>query len=742
MNSVLFISRTTRFGAIAGFVIGVFESASSVFTIAHIREFQSGEGSETAERLLAFAQRTALDALGFGLLAFLLSLLAVGLSPLLRFGSRTTDREEGNHAAGMLLLSSASFLIWITTGAWFAGEMLAYLSPLESLAVSAAGFFILLFSAIIFYKIVERFSFSFGASAPGLAFGSGVAICSVAWIVSDLLLSGGGAYRDPVRVAGCTAAIMIAFPAAAIIGAVATNIISAFREKSANGGLLPKPISLTIGALIATFAVVGAVSLDFSAVPGNVEYKKVASPGAPGGPNVIIITIDTQRADHLGCYGYKRPTSPFMDSLAAAGTVFTDCSAVAPWTKPSTATILTGLFPSRHGALYHGSDLNTPPGMKTLAETFQDKGYVTAGFVSNPNIKKIFKFDRGFHEFFDSPVEDTVTMATFRDSVFGNILKRLTKYQFNWKYKNDIAEVNRHLFSWLDSNHNEKFFLYLHYIDPHEPYSPPEPYRSQFTQEHGLLVHNERKRLMGIDLYDGEIRYTDEHIKLFAEKLKSYNLWDNTIVVITSDHGEEFFEHGVLGHGFSLYQEVIRIPLIFFGAGVAKGKRIDIPVSNVDLAPTLLDAAQTGIADLGDGKSFANLFVNQSVNPLPDSAAKTPREKIYLEDEFGENENDTRSFVMSGVRIGPWKLILNEINAYRPPELPKYPKYEFYNLETDSGEQNNLFKDESFRETIQKLVDSLLKHSEFLSEKGLRHIKPAPLSDAVMRDLRANGYLK
>jgi arylsulfatase A-like enzyme len=588
------------------------------------------------------------------------------------------------------------------------------------------------------FVIASRLPMAFGASPAALGLGAGAALGLVAWAFSQFLLTGGGAWRDPAKLAIAGTISIISIPAAAIAAASVTPLVTAIGIGLSSGKALPRPLTVTIEACLVACVVVSALSLDFSAGPSKIDYKTLAAPGKPAGPNVVLITIDTQRADHLGCYGYNRPTSPFIDSLASSGVVFDDFTAAAPWTKPSTATILTGLYPSRHGALYHGSELNTPDGMKTLAETFRDKGYVTAGFVSNPNIKKIFKFDRGFQEFFDSPVEDTVTMATFRDSLFGGILKALTKYQFNWKYRNDCTEVNRHVVAWLEKNRTEKFFLYLHYIDPHEPYSPPADYEAQFRQNHGTLLHNERKRRMGIDLYDGEIRYTDDNLRKLADTLKQYGLWENTLFVITSDHGEEFFEHGILGHGFSLYQEVLRIPLILSGPGVPGGIRVAAPHLNVDLAATVLDAAGTGIEELGDGKSFFGALRDRNGS----NNKKPVREKLFLEDEFGENDQDTRSFVMSGVRAGRFKLILNERHAYRPPENPKYPKQELYDLDADPGELHNLFKDPSRKDTIQSLLDALLKHSHFLSEKGLRPTKPPALSDDQQRELRNIGYLK
>ena len=206
------------------------------------------------------------------------------------------------------------------------------------------------------------------------------------------------------------------------------------------------------------------------------------------------MTVDTLRADGLSCYGYPRPTSPFLDSLAESGTRFADPVAAAAWTKPATGTIFTGLYPSRHGALYHGSSLQLPEGERTMAEAFRQAGYVTAGFVSNPNVKAVFDFDRGFDVFFDSPVEDTLTLACIRDTWFGRSLMELLRHQFNWKYENDVRQMNRHVEGWLAKNGDERFFLYVHYIDPHIPYDPPSPWREEFAQDHGFVTFEKRTK--------------------------------------------------------------------------------------------------------------------------------------------------------------------------------------------------------------------------------------------------------
>jgi arylsulfatase len=495
---------------------------------------------------------------------------------------------------------------------------------------------------------------------------------------------------------------------------------------------VPTSVQYTsIGLLMLAFATtVGDFSL--SPLSGNIVYPELRARGEPGGPNVVFVTIDTLRADHLGCYGYDRNTSPFIDRLAEQGTLFKDASAPAAWTKPSTGTLLTGLYPSRHGALYHGSKLQIPQGEQTLAEGFQERGYVTAGFVSNPNIKQVFDFDRGFDLFFDSPVKDTVTLAGIRGTLFGQVLMRLLRHQFNWKYENDVRAMNSRVIPWLEKNAHQKFFLYVHYIDPHIPYSPPARYRDEFARDHGLIAFNERKESVGIDRYDAEIRYVDEGLGEFVDAIKRIGIWENTLFLITSDHGEEFFEHGVLGHGYSLYQGVIHVPLIFRGPGVPAGVVVESPVQNVDLAATLLDLADPeGLLEFGDGRSFAQAFT--------DSQWSTPS-NYFLENEFGKDGTHQRAFVLNGVRAGPWKLVLTEENAFFPPSNPRFGREALYNLATDPAEAHNRILDEDQHVLVKELLGRLRRHAEFLTEAGFRDIEPAALSPDIQASLNALGY--
>jgi len=214
-------------------------------------------------------------------------------------------------------------------------------------------------------------------------------------------------------------------------------------------------------------------------------------------------------------------------------------------------------------------------------------------------------------------------------------------------------------------------------------------------------------------------------------EMKELGVWENTLFVVTSDHGEEFFEHGVLGHGFSLYQPVLQVPLIFHGPGIPAGRVVEQPVQILDLAATLLDAAGTGIRQFNDGRSFANSFRDPSWHPSAE---------YFIENEFGQDDSNQREFVLSGIRSGNWKLVLTEQNAFFPPQLPANGREALYDLDNDPEEKKNLIASDEHRDLIEGLLERLQSHSEFLFETGFRDVKPAALDPDIEASLGALGY--
>lgn len=330
-------------------------------------------------------------------------------------------------------------------------------------------------------------------------------------------------------------------------------------------------------------------------------------PGAPGGrPNVVVYVIDTLRADHLGCYGYGRPTSPRIDAFARSALVFDDAVAQSSWTLPSTASILTGRTPRRHGALAVGAALRRD--VPTLADAFRQAGYQTAGFVTNYLASAEFGLARGFAHF-----------RLYREEP----ARRPGVYL-------PASALRRRVRRWLArAGAAEPFFLYVHATDPHWPYLPPPRHARRFRPRamsdadqrrlvdesrdyfFGNAHHRERPTSMPPervavlrDLYDGEVHAADEAFGGLLDDLAVLGLLENTVVVLTADHGEEFLDHAGLGHGQTLHAEVLRVPLLVRVPHVRGGGRIARPVQHVDIAPTVLALAGAAIPDGIEGQSL------------------------------------------------------------------------------------------------------------------------------------------
>lgn len=711
---------------LAGLLLGLL-AAWRLYGTEHVREFQAGPPSGLGERLLAFAVAVSVESLGFGLLALILALAALPLAALLFPG-----RQRPEARAGALGVLAGGFALWAWRGTYFAGEWLPFLSPPELLLLNLLGTILWALPPALVAAVFARLAPRRSAAAIG-------------WSAGLFWLAGGA--QALARVTrhpdGPTSAGALLEAGLALGLAVLLAVLAALpwrpRPAAAPGARRYQAARRALGgALLALLALTPlALWIESRREQPQLEMHAAAAGGenqaSPTAPNLVYIVVDTLRADALSCYGYPRPTSPRLDALAAGGALFEDLMASAAWTKPTTGTLLTGLYPSRHGALYHGSMLRLPSGQRTLAEAFQGAGWHTAAIVTNPNIQAVFDFDRGFDTYFDSPVVDTLPKAALRSAWFGRLLIALTRYQFNWNYANDNQAVNRRALPWLEANRDRRFLLYLHYIDPHSPYAPPAEYRRRFAQSHGLVLHNERKARVGRDLYDGEVAYQDMGLGQIFDQLERLGLSDRTLVAITADHGEEWFEFGSLGHGQSLSQPLVHVPLILSGPGIPRGARVPAPVETVGLPATLLELC--GLLEaggrFGDGQSFAGLLRGE-----PDRG-----ERLFLENEFSMEHDVKDDFVLSGVRQGELKLVLTEKSIYRSEAGDILPMYELFDLGRDPGELEDRFDEPALRARRDDLMRALEAHARFLAEQGLRDQPPGLLSDEMRRQLEALGYL-
>lgn len=344
------------------------------------------------------------------------------------------------------------------------------------------------------------------------------------------------------------------------------------------------------------------------ALPGLLTLAACAPTAPPSRPDVLLICLDTVRADHLGCYGYGRPTTPHLDALAAESTVFADASAAACWTKPSVPSFLTGTWPIQHG-VYEGSARGVagettdllPADARTLAESFADAGYETAAFVHNAQLRRGNGFEQGF--------------GVYEEGEF------------------DARDIRWRARDWIESRPAGKpFFLYLHLLDAHFPCPVPSDYATKFSAgadlsiyggdnwktlrddvNHGRRTLTAEQRESLVALYDGAICYADDQLGRLFEALQRGGTWKNLVVCVVADHGEEFLEHGRMGHGHGLYENLLRVPWILRRPGRAAARRTE-SVGLVDLPATLLAAA--GLAAPATSMGVDRLTEARAAGPI------------------------------------------------------------------------------------------------------------------------------
>jgi arylsulfatase A-like enzyme/Flp pilus assembly protein TadD len=405
-----------------------------------------------------------------------------------------------------------------------------------------------------------------------------------------------------------------------------------------------------------------------------------AAPAAPKpSPNVILITIDTVRADHLGCYGAKNIRTPTLDALARDGIVFERAISQVPLTWPSHAAILTGQYPFQSGVQdFTGQPLDAR--FRSVAQAFKQRGYATGAVVSAFVLDRSWGLARGF-DFYD----DAFPAAAFAHRDLGLVDRR-------------AGESVDHTLTWLQKNPRRPFFFWLHLYDPHSPYDPPEPYRSQY-QGH---------------LYDGEIAYADHELGRLMAWLKRKQLYDSSLIMFLSDHGESLGEHGEHEHGFFVYNATVHIPLIVklpAGSGIRPG-RVSRPVETTAVAPTLMQASR--IHDAME-KQFSSPSLFQNNAPLDDAAYS---ETFYPFSSFG------------------WSpLHALETNRFHYIDAPQP---ELYDVVADPEEKNNLAAQQTA--TVAVLKDKL---QALLRERPYAPVvdSSSGLSPDALDKLRALGYV-
>ena len=375
-----------------------------------------------------------------------------------------------------------------------------------------------------------------------------------------------------------------------------------------------------------SFFLMAVVLLFLFLIPEN-RVKKDSS------LNVLLITLDTTRADRIGCYGYEKAKTPNLDSLASGGVHFLNTYCQVPLTFPSHCSILTGTYPIYH-QVHNNGTYYLNPDLLTVAEILKGRGFKTGAFVSSFTVDSRFGLDQGFDFYDDKFAEEEVFKAL--------------------KSERKADKIYTSFSNWLDKNGTQNFFCWIHFFDPHLPYDPPSPFKEEFLESP----------------YDGEIAYMDYYIGKTVEKLKEKNILNKTLIILAGDHGEAFGEKEVAGHGVFLYDVTMKVPLIFYAENnLPKGKVVKSRVRLIDIMPSIL-----GMLDIAMSEEIQGISLLPYIEGREKDDLGSYIETYYPRENYGWSE-------LIGLIDGDWKYI-------------QAPKEELYNLKKDPEEEKNAINEE------------------------------------------------
>jgi arylsulfatase A-like enzyme len=436
---------------------------------------------------------------------------------------------------------------------------------------------------------------------------------------------------------------------------------------------------------------------------------------------VLLIMIDTLRADQLSCYGGPVETPNLCRLVDDGGTAYFTFSQ-ASWTKPAAASLLTSLLPSSHRAMSKTASIS--PDAVLVSEAMQRAGYTTGGIVSNINLAPSFGFDQGWDEYLYLAPD---YLAGAQESSSKLILYQIARKV--WlslrpgkrvgDYYQDAETVNAHVFPWLERHVASRFFLFAHFMDPHDPYFR-HPYDGYAIARVAGDPPASRAPEM-LALYQGEIRFLDQNLGVLFEKLRALGLYDDMLIVATADHGEEFQEHGGFWHGLTLYDETIHIPLLIKwpkGRAAGPARLMDRIARQIDIAPTILGRAGAPIPPSMQG-----------VDLVATAHARPSADDLHVAEEDHEGN------VLRALRTLQWKYL--EANEGNPRGLP--PR-ELFEVSVDPHETKDLGP--ARPEIAAEMRGQLDAKQQYAREHGLTGGGTAVLTDAQREALKALGYLQ
>ena len=394
--------------------------------------------------------------------------------------------------------------------------------------------------------------------------------------------------------------------------------------------------------------------------------------------NLVVVTIDTLRADRLHCYGNAHIETPTLDGLAAKGALFENAVAQVPLTPPSHACIFTGTYPTVHHVRNTGGFALQPSSI-TLAKILQSQGWDTAAFIGASVLKKATGFDQGFDVYDDQMPKPEKSLQ-----------------EREYPERRAVVVVD-HALRWLNAQSGKPFFVWLHMYDPHEPYEPPAPFRERYRN----------------NLYDGEVAYADQQLGRFLAAVEARSGAAKTLIVVLADHGESLGEHGEFTHGVFLYDSTLRIPLILAGPGVPAGVRVQQQARTIDVLPTILALLGGRPPQICQGVSLMPAFTGQSV-----ATTYSYAETLYPKMNMGWAE-------LRAIRSTRWKYV-------------RAPKPELYDLAQDPGEKTNVIgaHPKEYRE-----LDAQFKALIGTGADAPEKVSSSQLDSHTMDQLKSLGYL-
>ncbi len=640
--------------------------------------------SASSSRVVPTASRWVLIyrfALAGATLGFLVGVLEAGL---LYFIPRATG----------LIRPDVSYVIWFLAPMvdLIAGALLGFvLGVLASLRKNSAV------SAVIFAAI-----------------GVGLAGAYAAWLLDWFRIGVGVVF--PRRLEAQTAVeafVIVLIAALVLLSLLRRRSVSRPRRLSRHRSWLA--FNLIVLAVLAGGVVFYATHRPFAdAGRRSGARQAVFSPAAIQRPNVVLIVLDTVRADHLSCYGYSRPTTPDICALAARGVLFENAIAPSSWTLPSITSIFTGLMPHQTGA-----DWGHPPDASPweLARILSSKGYETAGFNANPFYGLAgWRLAAGFEVYEDDSyaLRHNLAVTFVGQSVVRYLYDHLIRYnQFD---RRSAADVNRDVMHWArHRDPSQPYFLFINYMDAHRPYLPPPPFDRRFGRIPSSLLarvgeplnngrprtpYSAEERTELVDGYDNSLAYLDGQVGRLINFIIRQPGGSQTIFIVTSDHGEGFGEHGAYDHGWNLYREVLHVPLIAAGTGIPSGIHVQAVVPSRQLFSTVLDLALglKGPVERTSLRRYWEPSVEPSGLARAAVAASSPTASAMSDAAISELDIYSRGTDPASLSLTTpeWHFIVNSGG-----------RAELFNVEKDPGEKNNLAADPARRETLATLRTAL-----------------------------------